>query len=100
MYKTKIFFSRCYSSVGRQGGRQKVSLGHGCVLEKFIIHEFMHVAGFYHEQSRSDRDKYVRINYANIKPDKKNDFLKYTSEQIQDFGEPYDYSESNRSKFI
>ena len=93
--KEKYIFSRCYSYVGRIGGAQKLSLGYGCVYEYIIIHEFMHAAGFHHEQSRYDRDTYVRINYANIQDGKSNNFNKYSSSQIQHLGEPYDYSESN-----
>ena len=62
----------CYSSVGRRGGEQRLSLGRGCVYEYIVMHELMHAAGFTHEQSRYDRDTYVRINYANIKPGRQN----------------------------
>jgi len=82
----------CYSYVGRIGGAQKLSLGYGCVYEYIIIHEFMHAAGFHHEQSRYDRDTYVRINYANIQDGKSRNFNKYSSSQIQHLGEPYDYT--------
>jgi len=83
----------CYSYVGRTGqGKQDVSLGYGCVHERIIIHEFMHASGFFHEQSRYDRDTYVRINLANVKDGYSNNFNKYTSSQIQHLGEPYDYT--------
>jgi hypothetical protein len=33
-----------------------------------IIHELLHALGFYHQQSATERDDYVRINWNNIEP--------------------------------
>lgn len=53
-----------------------MSLGQGCVHHGVIVHEFMHAAGFWHEQSRYDRDKHVVINWKNIIGDMKYNFGK------------------------
>ncbi|GFY69513.1 astacin-like metalloprotease toxin 1 [Trichonephila inaurata madagascariensis] len=63
----KIFFGQgCYSQVGRVGGQQLLSLGNGCLYVGTAIHEFGHALGFYHEQSRSDRDDYLIIYLENV----------------------------------
>lgn len=58
----------CYAHVGRRGGQQKVSLGRGCENHGIILHELMHVIGFYHLHQRHDRDRFLRIHWQNIDP--------------------------------
>jgi hypothetical protein len=51
------------SEVGRQGHRQEVNIAPWAKTGN-IMHEIMHVLGFHHEQSRSDRSLYVNISEA------------------------------------
>ncbi|XP_069479379.1 hatching enzyme 1.2-like isoform X2 [Ambystoma mexicanum] len=79
----------CWSSIGRNGGPQEVSLGSGCLVKGIIQHELNHNLGFYHEQSRSDRDDYVRIVTEFISP---GDLPNFKKENTNNVGLEYDYS--------
>jgi hypothetical protein len=58
--------SNCYSYLGRVGGHQPIVLADQCTWSA-VLHEVMHALGFIHEQSRTDRDRYVEILWKNIK---------------------------------
>ena len=65
------YLPRCFSAVGRQGGRQELSVGGTCTFARgTIMHEMMHAVGFHHEQTRTDRDQFVTIFFQNIQPGK------------------------------
>ncbi|KAK3750852.1 hypothetical protein QZH41_020240, partial [Actinostola sp. cb2023] len=92
--KDYISFQRdygCYSPIGRQGGLQKLAVGEGCEYKGTIMHEIMHALGFFHEHSRFDRDKYVKILWWNIEPDFMKNFESYSHEDLDTLGVPYDY---------
>lgn len=49
-----------------------VSLAPTCLQKGpgIVLHELMHVLGFWHEHSRADRDRYIRVNWNEILPGK------------------------------
>ncbi|XP_066120933.1 astacin-like metalloendopeptidase [Saccopteryx bilineata] len=86
-----IPMSGCFSSVGRSGGMQVLSLAPTCLWRGpgIVLHELMHVLGFWHEHSRADRDRYIRVNWNEIRPGFEINFVKSQSSNML---VPYDYS--------
>ncbi|XP_031418213.1 hatching enzyme 1.2-like [Clupea harengus] len=82
--------SGCYSSVGRTGGKQTVSLNaYRCLYPGVIQHELLHALGFHHEHTRSDRDKYIRINWEHVPNGASSNFAKRDTNNLNT---TYDYS--------
>ena len=83
----------CYSdSIGKLGGRQVINLGRGCGSLVVIVHEIGHAVGFFHEQSRPDRDQYVEIVWKNIRKKNHSNFKKRRRRKVDSHGVGYDYS--------
>ena len=62
-----------------------------CVYLPIVIHELGHAVGFWHEQSRPDRDDYVDVLYENIINGAGFNFQKQQVDAINSLGVPYDY---------
>ncbi|XP_037070167.1 blastula protease 10-like [Pollicipes pollicipes] len=81
----------CYSFVGQMGKKlsgQVVSIGKGCGSLTTVAHEISHSLGFFHEQSRPDRDQHVEVMWDNIKKGYEANFN--TKESADPLGVEYD----------
>uniref|UniRef100_A0AC35U8H1 Metalloendopeptidase n=1 Tax=Rhabditophanes sp. KR3021 TaxID=114890 RepID=A0AC35U8H1_9BILA len=81
----------CFSEVGRTSGVQVLSLDNGCMEYPTIIHEMMHVIGFYHEHERWDRDSFIDIIWQNIDRAALDQFGKVDLSKTSYYGQDYDY---------
>ena len=78
-------------SVGRRGGEQVIKLGYSCQSKEELLHTIGHIIGLWHEQARSDRDRYVQILNDNIEPGQTMNFEKREDFSIDYQGRDYDF---------
>jgi len=96
----KVFFkiqygNGCSAHVGHLTRQQSTMTlqQNGCFYSRTVQHELMHVLGFYHEQSRPDRDEFLQINLENVKSDMAHNFNKYAwGSSVVNQGSTYDYA--------
>lgn len=89
-----IYFFRgpgCSSPVGFRGFRNSISLADGCLKKGVVMHEIGHSLGLYHEQSRPDRDNYVKIHWNKIARTWWGNFAKEEAKYIDSYGTKYDF---------
>ncbi|XP_031415264.2 meprin A subunit beta-like [Clupea harengus] len=83
----------CFSYVGKKvSGGQNVSIGSGCAIVPIVEHMLLHALGFFHEQSRYDRDDHVTIIWENIQEGKEYEFNKMSENESSLLDTPYDYT--------
>ena len=82
--------SDCYSYAGMIGGMQEIFLTPNCGVRE-LLHEFMHTIGFFHEQNREDRDKYIKVVWENIDEVNKTQFKKIPNDFIGLVNRPFDF---------
>ena len=70
--------------------QQGISLGDSCSKFSTYLHEIGHAIGFWHEQSRPDRDEYIRVLTDNMLPGSSSNFD--IQRQINSMGIGYDYN--------
>lgn len=81
----------CLSYLGRVQGHQPIYLSDKC-SEREIGHEILHALGFVHEQSRPDRDRYLRILWPNIQEQHQDQFMTVPEGLFEALRErPFDY---------
>lgn len=81
-------YHQCKSRVGFHNmGRQILEWSPRCT----VLHELLHVLGFFHMHQTATRDDYVKINYENIIPHYKKSFDKLVTVKTSLYDTPYDY---------
>ncbi|VDO64855.1 unnamed protein product [Haemonchus placei] len=81
----------CWSSLGKAGGLQQISLADACETKSIAAHEIGHTLGFYHTMSRHDRNDHIIVNVENIQKYWVSLFEWKSSEMNHNFGLDYDY---------
>lgn len=67
--------------IGRKGGKQTLTMNEGYLNSVgTITHEICHHLGMFHEQCRTDRDNYIRINFEGMSEIDRAQYKKYSEQ--------------------
>lgn len=80
----------CRSSVGMQTGKQQININPEVCNIGNVVHGILHSLGFVHMHTISERDKFITINWSNIKKSAFINFKKRSSPTDM-FNTPYDF---------
>lgn len=78
-------------STGRLNGQQEIILGYSCQSKGELLHTLGHVIGFWHEQARPDRNKYVKIQLDAVEGRQEESFRKRSDFTVGYEGANYDF---------
>ena len=73
-----VMFQRgdgCSANVGMIGGKQVINLSTECSFGN-TVHEIGHCVGLFHEHTRLNRDRYIRINFNNVQEGTESNFVR------------------------
>uniref|UniRef100_A0AC34GXX8 Zinc metalloproteinase n=1 Tax=Panagrolaimus sp. ES5 TaxID=591445 RepID=A0AC34GXX8_9BILA len=84
-----IYGSPCYART--IDGTNVLSLGDSCAYFNTFTHEIAHTLGFWHEQSRHDRDNFITVIQENMNPLFVGNSIKQTPLTNNNYGQPYDW---------
>lgn len=82
----------CSSKTGMIGGQQEVSLSRkaGCLKKHKMQRELIRTLGFAYMHTCFDRDNFIKVIDANVKPDQKASFAKVNAKDFEYYGTSYD----------
>mgnify|MGYP004000203373 CR=1 FL=1 len=92
LYVTFKGGSGCKANIGMPSTANAVVFSDTCTYRSYL-HELGHLTGLFHEQSRKDRDRFIKINWGNINSSDRDHFKKYSTMTTpgRDF-QAYDYN--------